>query len=139
MLLQVHLDDRHINELINEAAQQLIETKVNEIVYKSIKDHAMQVAKQYIESKEIQDIMYETIEKEMQSSITNLIAVCYRVETGKNRHYAEAKLQSAISEVLYDNKDVLIEEVIKRASRHIEQKANKVVMEKLIKDLTQQI
>lgn len=132
MNITVTLDDEYINELMKEAVTKIIKHNAYDYIRAAISGEVVKQANEIATSQTVKDEINTVLEEHVKHGIKERIQQCYIAEGYDSVRNGDLQTSKAIRDILYEHKDEIIEMVVERASKHVTNKANVLMMKKLL-------
>ena len=135
MRIEANIEDEYVNDLVQEAWEKIVKKLSPDGIERIIRGKVIQIAEAAIsdcladKKQEIEKLCIKRLNENIFVEMDSIID-CLARET-ENRGTKKA-VRDAISEVIYKEKDIIVKEVVERASKHVATKAKMEMAKKLM-------
>lgn len=132
MRINFTIDDAHVEELVTEACEEIVNKyapyNLEDTIRKKINVDANEIINTVMKDSNLQDYIKEKVNDTVYGTIDAVLR--------KERNYkARAEVGAAIRDVIYGEKDKIIEEVTNRATEEITRKASTRLFKKMMEEM----
>lgn len=138
MILRIELDDEYVNGLIQEGCEVILKqyspSYIEGVIETRAKGIVDDVMSKYINEseKEIEDLCREKIKDNLYITIDRIVA---RLNQDSAYRGTKKVMGDAIRDIIYNEKEKIVEEVVRRAADNIQNIAKKDVRKEVLKEI----